>query len=126
MLLRTKPGVDIVKTFQIIFNQGRKPSRIRTNKGSDYVTTDVRKYFREQNVIHFVTQNIVKISIAQEVIKTIKSSIAHYMKHNLTHRWIKVLPRINESYNKTYDQNIKRSPASVKASDHVELWKEIF
>ena len=124
--LRTKTGGEMVKAFETIFKKNRKPTRIRTDKGSEYVNKEVRKYLKEQNVIHFVTQNIVKASIAERAIKTIKTRIAHFMTHNQTHHWIEVLPKITENYNKTYHRSIKRSPASVKASDHVELWKELF
>ena len=124
--LRTKTGNEMVTAFETIFKKGRKPTRIRTDKGSEYVNKEVRTYLKKKNVIHFVTQNIVKASIAKRGIKRIKSRIAHFMTHNQTHRWIEVLPKITESYNKTYHRSIKRSPASVKASDKVELWKELF
>ena len=124
--LRTKTGVEIVKAFETIFKKGRKPTRIRIDKGSEYVNKEVRTYLKEQDMIQFVTQNIVKASIAERASKTIKTRITHFMAHNQTHRWIEVLSKITESYKKTYHRSIKRSPASVQASHHVELWKELF
>ena len=124
--LRTKTAAEIVKAFQTIFKQGRKPTRIRTDKGSEYVNKDVRKYLKDEKIIHFVTQNIVKASLAERAIKTIKSRIAHLMTHKQSHQWVEALPKLTSSYNKTYHRSIKRSPASVKASDHVELWKDLY
>ncbi|MEW8089989.1 MAG: DDE-type integrase/transposase/recombinase [Candidatus Thiodiazotropha endolucinida] len=124
--LRTKTAAEIVKAFQTIFKEGRKPTRIRSDKGSEYVNKDVRKYLKDEKIVHFVTQNIVKASVAEKAIKTIKSRIAHFMTHNQTHRWVEVLPKLTKSYNTTYHRSIKRTPASVKPSDHVELWKELY
>ena len=124
--LRTKTAVEIVKAFKTIFKDGREPTRIRTDKGSEYVNKDVRKYLKEQHTIHFVTQNIVKASLAERAIKTIKSRIARFMTHKQSHQWVEALPKLTTSYNKTYHRSIKRTPASVKPSDHVELWKELY
>ena len=124
--LRSKTGKEIVKAFVTIVKDGRIPTRIRTDKGSEYVNKEVRRYFKDEKIVHFVTQNIVKASMAERAIKSIKSRIAHFMTHNQTHRWVEVLPKLTESYNKTYHRSIKRSPASVKQTDHVELWKVLY
>ena len=67
--LRTKTAAEIVKAFQTIFKEGRKPTRIRSDKGSEYVNKDVRKYLKDEKIIHFVTQNLVKASIAEKLSK---------------------------------------------------------
>ena len=46
---RTKTGVEIVKAFQTIFKDGRKPTLIRTDKGSEYTNKDVRKCLKQQH-----------------------------------------------------------------------------
>ena len=48
------------------------------------------------------------------------------MTHKQSHQWVEALPKLTTSYNKTYHRSIKRTPASVKPSDHVELWKELY
>ena len=69
LALHTKTAGEIVKAFQTFFKDGRKPTRLRTDKGSDYVNKNVRKFLKGEKVIHFVTQNIVKASIAERAIK---------------------------------------------------------
>jgi hypothetical protein len=61
-----------------------------------------------------VTHNLVKASLAERAVKIIKSRLAHYMTKKQTHRWLEVLPRVTEGYNKSYHRSIKRAPASVK------------
>jgi hypothetical protein len=121
--LKTRTGKEMVNAFRQVFAKGRQPTRVRSDKGTEYANKDVKRYLKEEGVIYFVTQNIVKASYAERAIKTIKSRIAHYMTNKQRHRWIDVLPKITESYNKTYHRTIKRTPASVKPKDSVELWK---
>ena len=121
--LKTRTGKEMVGAFKRIFSQGRQPSRVRSDKGVEFVNRDVRQFLRKQKVDYFVTQNIVKASYAERAIKTIKSRIVRYMTHKQVHRWIDVLPKITASYNKTYHRTIKRAPASVRSNDSVELWK---
>jgi len=124
--LRTKTGKEMVDAFKRIFAQGRQPTRIRSDKGSEFANKDVKKYLKDQGVGYFVTQNLVKASFAERAIKTVKSRLAHYMSHKETRHWVDVLSKITDSYNDTYHRTIKRAPAKVKASDSVALWKLIY
>ncbi len=104
-------------------NEGENPTRIRSDKGTEFANRDVKQLLKKEGVGYFVTQNIVKASYAERAIKTIKSRIVHYMTRKQTHRWIDILPKITESYNKTYHRSIKRTPESVKQKDSIDLWK---
>ena len=124
--LRTTTGKETAAAFEKIFVLGRKPTRIRSDKGSEFANKNVRQFLRRGNVLYFVTQNVVKASFAERAIKTIKLRIARYTTRQQTHRWIDVLAKITESYNKTYHRSIKRTPASVKPRDSAELWKVLY
>ena len=115
--LRTTRGKEMVHAFNTIFSQGRQPSRIRSDKGTEYANTDLKTFLKKEGVGYFVTQNIVKASYAERAIKNIKSRIFRYMTYKLDHRWIDILSEITESYNKTYHRSIKRTPGSVKKTD---------
>ena len=121
--LRTRTGMEMVHAFQQIFEKGREATYIRSDKGTEFANKDVKQFLKKEGIHFFVTQNIVKVSYAERAIKSIKSHIVRYMTHKQTHRWVDILPAITDSYNKTYHRSIKRSPASVKISDSVDLWK---
>ena len=70
-----------------------------------------------------MTHDVVKASNAEWAIKTIKSRLVRYMTHKQVHRWIDILPKVKQSYNKTYHCSIKRTPTSVKIKDSEKLWK---
>ncbi len=121
--LRSRKAKEMVDAFKKIFERGRKPTRIRSDKGTEFANRDVKQLLKKEGVDYFVTQNIVKASFAERAIKTIKSRIVHYMTRKQTHRWIDILPKITVSYNKSYHRSIKRTPESVKQKDSIDLWK---
>lgn len=122
--LRTKTGKEMLQALKQIFTQGRKPTNLRSDKGTEFSNKDVKRFLKREKVNYFVTQNVVKASYGERAIKTVKSRIVRYMTHKQTHRWIDALPNVTESYNRTYHRSIKRSPASVKNKDSVELWRQ--
>ena len=121
--LRTRTGKEMKLAFAKILALARKFTNVRSNKGTEFANEDGRRYFKDQAVNYFVTQNVVKASYVKRAIKTIKSCIIRYITHSQHPHWVDVLPDITESYNKTYHPSITRRPASVKSKDSVELWK---
>ena len=76
--LRTRTGTEMKSAFAEIFSGRRKPTNIRSDKGTEFVNKDVKRYFKDQGITFFVTQNVVKASFAERAIKTIKSRIIRY------------------------------------------------
>ena len=121
--LRNKQGTEVVAAFRDIFEGGeRKPQHVRTDKGQEFKAKVLQRYFKENGVHHFVTQNEVKANYAERVIKTLKSRIMRYFTLKQTHNWIDVLTDFTDSYNHTYHRSIRRSPRSVNKENEVEVW----
>ena len=121
--LRTTTGEEMVRALTQILALGRKPTHLRSDRGSEFVNQKVKTFLKKEAIEFFVTDNVVKASYAERAIKTIKSRLVRYMTHQQTHRWVDVLQKVTESYNATYHRSIKRTPKSVKAKDSVALWK---
>ena len=67
--LRTRKGKEMVQALTQIFSDGRKPTNMRSDNGTEFVNKDIKTFLRQQNMNYFVTQSVVKASYA---IKTIK------------------------------------------------------
>ena len=121
--LKTRKGSEMVEAMKKVFKDkpGFKIERIRTDKGTEYLNKDVKKYLDAVNVKHFETQNAPKACYAERAIKTIKGRLAKYMTHKQTHKWINALEEVTKSYNNTYHRSIKQSPASVR--NEIYQWK---
>jgi hypothetical protein len=121
--LRGRTGKEMVKALEKIFKQGRKPTRIRSDPGTEFANKDVRGLLKKEGVQYFVTHNVVKASFAERYVKVIKGRIMRYMTKHQTHRWINILEDVTLGYNKTYNRSIKKAPQSVKPEDSVTLWQ---
>jgi len=121
--LRGRTGKEMVKALETIFKEGRKPTRIRSDPGTEFANKDVKRLLNQEGVRHFVTRNLVKASYAERSIKSIKGRLVRYMTRHQTHRWVDHLADITTSYNNTYHRSIKRTPRSVKPEDSVALWQ---
>lgn len=121
--LRGRTGKEMVKALEKIFTPGRKPSRIRSDPGTEFANKDVKRLLKKEGVKYFVTRNLVKASYAERAIKSIKGRLERYMTRHQTHRWVEHLADITTSYNATYHRSIKRTPQSVKPEDSVDLWQ---
>jgi hypothetical protein len=124
--IKTPSGNQVKKAFTSIFHSKRLPERVRTDKGSEYTNREVEKYFKENDIIHFVTQNEVKANFAERAIQSIKGKIMRYMRAKQTRVWFNQLENIVKSYNKTYHRSIKQSPISVTKEDENKIWNILY
>jgi len=89
--LRSTSGQETASALETFFRSGRKPFKLRTDKGTEYRNRDVQRLLKREKVDHFFTQNEHKSSYAERAIKTINSKLSRYMSRRQTHRWIDVL-----------------------------------
>ena len=120
--LKTKTGKDVKVALNEIF-QDRKPSTIRTDKGSEFKNKVVQTLFKQEHIHHFVTHNEVKANYVERLNRTLKIKLSRYFSHKQSHRWINVLNDITHSYNNTYHRSIKQPPQSVTNENQELIWK---
>ena len=125
-IIKTPSGEEVKKALERIFKKGRLPSKIRTDKGTEYNNEIMTGYYGKENIDHFVTQNELKANFAERCIRTIKGKLMQYMRAKHTHEWISVLENITSSYNNTFHRSIKQTPASVSKKDEIKLWQELY
>lgn len=117
--LKTKTSREVKEAFDSIH---RKPKLLRTDKGKEFTSHDVERFFKKKGIHHFVTQNIGKANYAERVIKTIKNHLQRYMTHHQTHRYIDIVSHVNKSYNQSFHTTIGMSPKEVKKENERAIW----
>ena len=55
--LKDKKGPSVRSALQDIFEQGRQPTQLQSDKGKEFLNKDVRNLLKERNVHFFTTQN---------------------------------------------------------------------
>ena len=125
--LPNKTGKEVSKAFKTIFKEGRKPSKLRTDKGWEFLhKPTIQKIFKEYKIKHFVTQNEVKANVAERAIKTIKSKIMRYITYKQNYHFIDELQNFATSYNATFHRSIGMSPDRVNKNNEVLVWWNLY
>jgi len=71
--LKDKTEKTLVATFTTIFESGRRPVRLQTDKGTEFTNRVFQKFLRENDVHFFTTQNEeTKVSIVERFNRTLK------------------------------------------------------
>ncbi|KAK3107337.1 hypothetical protein FSP39_012206 [Pinctada imbricata] len=125
--LKTKRGVEMVKSLKHIFEKGRPPQKIRTDSGSEFTNKEVSQLFKSLNIYHHIARNDAKANYAERVILTIKQRLWRYFIKNRTHRYIDVIQAVVNGYNATPHRSLKNiAPKDVNQSNEPDIWAALY
>ena len=79
--LKSKTGKDVA--LETIFRDGGKTDSLRCDKGKEWNNKIVQKLLKDEGIKFFHTNNETKASIAERVIRRVKSV---YFKHMTQHQ----------------------------------------
>ena len=77
--LKNKSAENIVKAFETILSEGRKPRRLRTDAATDFTSKKFQDLMKRKKITHFTTHNEKQANYVERLIKTIKNKIRRYM-----------------------------------------------
>jgi len=117
MPLKDKGARSICEAFIQILQGGRKPDRVRTDKGREFVNVQ----FGRRRYTIFTSQNDdIKCAIVERFNRTLKARMYRYFTEKRTRKWIKIIDDLVSSYNTSYHRSIKTSPINVTIeNEHV-------
>lgn len=123
--LKTKRGEEIVTAFQKIFSE-RQPKFLQTDKGTEFTNAKFQKFLRQRGVRFFTTNNTTKASIAERLIRTLRSKMSKYFQQGNTFNYVNVIDKLLESYNKSFHRSIGCAPVSVSPSNERDVWLKLY
>lgn len=116
--LKTKTGQEIIRAFTHIFDtSGRKPIKLNTDQGTEFVNSEFQTFLKARNIDFFVSVGDTKAAICERLNRTIKSKMWRYFTWKNTYRYIDVLPSLMEAYNNSKHRTIGIAPAKVNSSN---------
>ena len=121
--LKTKKSNEVLNGLKSVFKLGRKPRRLRTDPGGEFVNAVTKKYLKSVDVIHVVTRSEKKANYVERLIRTLKARMFRYFTSKQTYRYVDVLQDLVKSYNHTFHRTIKTSPAEVNDDNEDVLWR---
>jgi hypothetical protein len=123
-----KSGPQTAKAFENILKRAhpRKPEKLHTDKGREFYNKDFKKVMKEHEITLYSTESDMKAAIAERCIKEIKKLIYRFLTHHQTNRFIDVLPKIFETYNKTFHSTIQIEPMNVNISTQGKVLQQLY
>ena len=125
--LKNKTGSELTRAFESILDQGRKPLKLQTDKGTEFLNQTFRKYLKARGVDFFVTQNEdIKASVVERFNRTLKEKLWRYFTRKNTQRFVEVLPSLVRAYNRSFHRSIQRAPLDVTSENQEEVWQTLY
>ena len=115
--------------FESIFNNFETyPINLVTDGGLEFFNSSVRKVFDSYGINHYKTPTKTKwkASMAERVIRTLKSRLERYFKANDTKKWINVLNQFVENYNSVPHSAHGLPPQDVTDENREEVYKRLY
>ena len=122
--LKNKQHQNIIDDLKSVFQTGRKPNSLRTDKGSEFKNRWVKTFLKKEGVHTIYTQNETKANYAERVIRTMKNIMYRYFIKNRTYRYVDVLSDLVTGYNQRPHRSLgEHAPATVneKNADEIRL-----
>lgn len=109
--LKTKECKAVMECFKDILSKcGKKPQRVQTDRGTEFVCKAFKKYFKEQGIHHYVSYSDRKCPVIERFNLTIQQLIFKVMDQKGTLRWIDCLKKAMAIYLGRTHSTIKMSP----------------
>ena len=99
--LKNKLGKTVTAAFVKLFRGGQIPTYLQTDDGTEFFNSHMQKLLKKHNVKLFSVKSQFKASLAERVIRTIKTRLWRYFTYQGSYKWVKVLPDLVTSYNDT-------------------------
>ena len=112
-LMKNKTVHSLLEAFDSILSEGRKPEKLRTDKGTEFLNETFQQYLKKKNIHFYMANNEPKASVVERVNQTLKSKLYRYFTAVNSLCYIDVLQDLVDSYNNTYHRSIGCAPATV-------------
>ena len=118
--LKRQKGTSIVNAFQKIISEGRKPSKIWVDQGSEFYNNSFEDFLKINNIEMYSTYNDGKSVVAERFIRMLRNKIFKHMAAISKNVYFDVLDDIVNKYNKTVQITIKIKPVDVTSDSYAE------
>ena len=124
--IKDKTSNQIVNAFNKILSEGHVPKRLRSDGAKDFTSECFKENLKSKDIVHIVTHSEKQANYVERFIKTLKSKIFRYMIEKNSPRYIDILQKIVDSYNRTWHSGIRSEPINVTKQNERRLWWQMY
>ena len=92
--LKDKKGETVTEAFKTIFEEGRKPQYLWTDKGKEYYNKRLKDLLQKHNITLYSTENEEKSSVCERRNRTIKTKMWKQFTVRSNTVYLDMLPKI--------------------------------
>ena len=122
--LQNKSATSIVDAFKKILTHGRKPKKLQTDAGNEFINKSLKKFLK--NVKMYTTYSEMKASVVERFNRTLKEKMWRFFSYNHHYRWIDELDNFLLAYNNSFHRSIKRTPNEVNKHNEQEIFNILY
>lgn len=126
--VKSKSSKDMISAFQQLFKQMQmKPHRCFSDKGKEFESAEMKAFFKDEEVEKYKpNSSVVKASICERAIRTLKQRLYRYFSEKQTLKWVDVLPSIVNGINRSISRTHGKRPIDVGFHNAQEVWKKMY
>ena len=124
--MKNKTARSLLEAFDSILSEGRKPEKLRTDKGTEFVNESFQQYLKKKGIQFYTANNEPKAGVVERVNRTLKSKLYCYFTAVNSLRYIDVSQDLIDSYNNTYHRSIGRAPATVSLLNVGDVRRKLY
>ena len=122
--LLNKKTQTVLSAIKDILNS-RKFIKIRTDKGSEFINHEMKKFMKKQGIYLFNTQSNNKANYAERVIRTLRSMIFRMLRYQRNYRYIDNLQDLVSNYNNSPHRSLHGlSPSQITKKNETLIWSK--
>lgn len=115
--LKNKQGYTLKNSLQNLFNNGRIPTNLHVDKGSEFYNKDIKSLLVKHKVHLYSTFSFMKASIIERFNRTLKTWMWKKFTLNGNNKWIDMLDGLMIRYNNRKHRTIGMRPINVNAKN---------
>ena len=121
--LKDKKTETLSKAFDDIFESGRKPKMLWTDKGSEFISKHFKDFLKKKGIRLYHTENEEKSSVVERWNRTMKNKMWKMFTVNNNTVYVDKIDKLVSDYNNSRHSSIKMSPieASKKKNEKKSL-----
>lgn len=124
--LKSKSAGNTIMAFEVIFSSGRKPYKLQTDEGKEFVNKEVQKFLKTHFIDFFTTKSETKASVVERFNRTLKERMWRIFTKRNTYRYIDFLDSLLKNYNSSYHRTIGMPPVNVSAKNEQEILNKAY
>ncbi|MDH5643990.1 MAG: DDE-type integrase/transposase/recombinase [Gemmatimonadota bacterium] len=124
--LRNKTATSTAEALESIFDEGRSPRRLRTDRGKEFLGRPVQNLLAKKNIVYFTANNYTKEAIVERFNRTLRGKMWRYFRATNTDRYVDVLQKLVRGYNATKHRSTGMAPTDVDVLNQHLAWTKLY